>query len=116
MSPPNAITPMDDASPYLARLGAAAAIVGAPVLLIATLVHPMSADPNDAAAAFVEYAADPIWIASHLGQFAGVALLGVALVALGATLDGARAFAGLVQADTGFSSLAMTVSMSSSSI
>ena len=29
----------------------------------------MSADPNDAPAAFAEYAADRIWVATHLGQF-----------------------------------------------
>jgi hypothetical protein len=52
-------------------------------LFVATLLHPMSADPNDPVAAFTEYAADRLWVASHLGQFLGVALLGVALVALG---------------------------------
>jgi len=64
---------------YLARVGGAAAIIGALTLFIATLFHPMGADPNDTAAAFAEYAADSLWIASHLGQFVGLAVLGVAL-------------------------------------
>jgi len=72
---------------HLARIGAAAAMGGAVTLFVATLLHPMSADPNDPPAAFAEYAADRLWVASHLGQFLGVAALGVALVALGATME-----------------------------
>lgn len=75
----------------LARIGAIAAPVGAVVLLVSTLLHPMDADPNDAAAAFAEYAADSFWVWSHLGQFAGVAILGMALVGLAATLEVGRA-------------------------
>src|SRR5262245_19099614 len=73
---------------HLARIGAAAAIGGAVTLFIATLMHPMSADPNDAPAASTEYAADRLWVATHLGQFAGVAVLGVALVSLAAVMEG----------------------------
>jgi len=47
----------------------------------------MSADPNDAPAAFAEYAASHIWVATHLGQFAGFALLCVALVGLAAAME-----------------------------
>jgi hypothetical protein len=47
----------------------------------------MSADPNDPVAAFAEYAADRFWVASHLGQFLGVALLCVALVCLGDAME-----------------------------
>src|SRR5215468_8177632 len=75
---------------HLARIGAAAAIGGAILLFVATLLHPMSADPNDPPAAFAEYAADHLWVASHLGQFLGIAILGVALVALAATLEAGR--------------------------
>ncbi|HEX6104917.1 MAG TPA: hypothetical protein VFZ26_04995 [Gemmatimonadales bacterium] len=67
---------------HLARVGALAAFSGAPTLLIATLLHPLDADPNDPQAAFAEYAADPLWVVSHLGQFLGVVLLAVALLAL----------------------------------
>ena len=72
---------------HLARIGAAAAVIGAVTLFISTLLHPMSADPNDAPAAFAEYAADRLWVASHLGQFVGIAILGVALVALGSAME-----------------------------
>ena len=35
----------------------------------------MKADPNDAVAAFTEYAADQLWGASHLMQLAGLTLM-----------------------------------------
>jgi hypothetical protein len=47
----------------------------------------MQADPNDAVAAFTEYAADHLWIASHLTQLAGVALIVVALLLLADELE-----------------------------
>src|SRR5256884_1103700 len=72
---------------HLARVGGVAAISGALVLFVSTLLHPMSADPNDPSAAFAEYAADSLWVATHLGQFLGFAFLGVALVALAATME-----------------------------
>ena len=71
----------------LARLGAVAAVLGAVLFLAATFLHPLGADPNDPSAAFAEYAADSFWVWSHLGQFLGVAVLGVAFVALAATLE-----------------------------
>jgi hypothetical protein len=78
---------------HLARVGAVAAIGGALLLMITTYLHPVGADPNDAQAAFAEYAADSLWVASHLGQFVAVAVLSVALVALATTIDGGRAAA-----------------------
>jgi hypothetical protein len=74
----------------LARVGAVAAGSGAAILFAATLLHPMRADPSDPAAAFAEYAADSLWVASHLGQFLGVAVLGVALVALAGVMEAGR--------------------------
>jgi hypothetical protein len=57
------------------------AIAGSLLLLLGTYLHPMPADPNDAVAAFTEYAADRLWVASHLTQLAGVTLMvGGALV------------------------------------
>jgi hypothetical protein len=85
------VEPLTSTQGSLARIGAVSAPVGAIVLLVSTLLHPMQADPNDAAAAFAEYAADSFWVWSHLGQFAGVAILGIALVGLAATLEGGRA-------------------------
>lgn len=70
------------------RFGAIVAVSGAVLLVIATMFHPMSADPNDTVAAFTEYAGDKHWIASHLGQFVGIVLLFAGLAALGDTLRG----------------------------
>src|SRR5690348_3654202 len=53
----------------------------------------MSADPNDAPAAFAEYAASTTWVATHLGQFLGVAMLGVALVGIAAVMEAGAAAA-----------------------
>lgn len=67
---------------HCSRLGAVAALLGAVLLMLGTLLHPMHAPPWDAAAAFAEYAADHHWLSSHLIQLLGV-LLGVfALLAL----------------------------------
>ena len=86
-------TQSDDATKMksLGRIGAVSAVAGAVVLLIATLVHPFESDPNIDRLAFAEYAADSLWVWSHLGQFLGVAILGVALVALAGTLTSGRA-------------------------
>jgi hypothetical protein len=46
------------------------------------MLHPMGADPGDALAAFTEYAADTHWVASHLTQFLGVALMFLGLIAI----------------------------------
>jgi hypothetical protein len=64
------------------KFGAIAAIAGALVLTTGTMLHPMDADPGDALAAFTEYAADTHWVASHLTQFLGIALMLVGLVAI----------------------------------
>ena len=64
------------------KSGALSGILGAIILFVSTLLHPMEADPNDPAAAFAEYAADQYWVSSHLGQFAGVLLIVAGLVGL----------------------------------
>src|ERR1700736_3462355 len=69
------------------RIGARCAIAGALLLLLGTYLHPMSADPNDAVAAFTEYAADRLWVASHLMQLAGIALMVAALQFLARQLE-----------------------------
>jgi hypothetical protein len=78
---------------HLARVGGAAAVGGAVALVIGTLLHPLGADPNNPTEAFAEYAADRMWVASHLLQFLGVAGLGAALVALAGIMDTGRASA-----------------------
>jgi uncharacterized membrane protein (DUF2068 family) len=47
----------------------------------------MEADPNDAVAAFTEYAADQLWVASHLMQLLGVGLIVTALLLLAWQLE-----------------------------
>jgi len=69
------------------KVGAACAIAGAGLLFFGTFLHPMHADPNDSVAAFAEYAADRLWIASHLMQLAGVASMVVALLLLAQQLE-----------------------------
>lgn len=96
------------------RGGGVAAIAGAVTLFAGTALHPMSADPNDPLAAFAEYAADRLWIASHLTQFLGVALLGAALVALAAGLNtesGASASWGRVGAFGAAASVAVAAAL-----
>jgi hypothetical protein len=66
------------------------AIVGAILLFVGTLLHPMQADPNDAMAAFTEYAADHIWVASHLTQLVGVTLMVIALLFLAEQLKSSK--------------------------
>ena len=71
------------------RVGGGCAIAGALLLLLGTYLHPMSADPNDAVAAFTEYAANRLWVTSHLTQLAGVALMVAALLVLTQQLEAA---------------------------
>ncbi|EPG73535.1 putative membrane protein [Leptospira fainei serovar Hurstbridge str. BUT 6] len=57
-------------------------ICGALFLFIGTYLHPMGADPNDALAAFTEYANDHHWVASHLVQLLGVVFMISSLIVL----------------------------------
>ena len=61
---------------------------GAIILMAGTMLHPLGADPGDPVAAFTEYAANDLWIGSHLSQFLGVAMMFVGLVALNDSLKG----------------------------
>jgi hypothetical protein len=78
---------------YLARLGSVAALVGAVVFFVSGLFHPSKSDPNVPVAAFAEYVTSSHWVGIHLAQFAGVALIVLALVALEATFESGRAAA-----------------------
>jgi hypothetical protein len=69
------------------KTGAICAITGSVLLLVGTYLHPAQADPNDAVAAFSEYAADRMWVASHLTQLAGVMLMMAALLFLAQQLE-----------------------------
>lgn len=76
---------------HFSKVGGLAAILGVAVLLVATYLHPMNAPPSDAPAAFAEYAADRFWVASHLGQLAGVVLISGGLISLSWRLRAGRA-------------------------
>ena len=77
----------------LARIGGVAALLGAVVFFVSGLLHPSHSDPNDLPAAFAEYVKSTDWVGIHLAQLAGVALIGLALVALEATFEPGRAAA-----------------------
>ncbi len=72
------------------RTGATCAIAGSVLLFVGTYLHPLEADPNEAVAAFTEYAADRLWVASHLTQLAGVVLMVAALLFLAQQLEAAN--------------------------
>jgi len=100
------------ASRSASRLGATCAIAGSVLLFIGTYLHPMEADPNQAIAAFAEYAADRLWVASHLTQLAGVALILAALLLLAQQLRAGSAAAwAVVAAGAATVSLAVAVAL-----
>ena len=72
------------------RAGAVCATTGAALLVLGTYLHPMHADPNQPTAAFTEYARDSMWLASHLTQLCGMALLVEALLVLAHDLNATR--------------------------
>jgi hypothetical protein len=106
------------------------AIVGSALLIVGTSMHPVPNDPNDATAPFVEYAADRLWILSHLLQLAGVILMVAALLSLPHRSDASNSIGWRKLADagaiaamavatalyTGFSGLAMEIGMPANSI
>ena len=74
------------------RTGSLAAISGAVILLIGTIMHPGGAEPNMPVDAFTEYAASQTWVASHLLQLLGVILVVAVLVLLARSMaDGPAA-------------------------
>ena len=56
--------------------------LGVALMLIGTFLHPMHADPAVPAGAFAEYAQDRFWLAAHLVQFLGVAVLLICVLQL----------------------------------
>ncbi|MDP3703698.1 MAG: hypothetical protein Q8R78_04865 [Candidatus Omnitrophota bacterium] len=79
---------MSDRTTY--QVGAVGAIAGAVLLVTGTILHPFEADPNDPLAAFTEYAADRLWVASHLTQLIGVLLMVFAFVLLSRRMASGR--------------------------
>lgn len=80
------------------KLGAGCAFFGGVLLGVGTSMHPSQADPNNAVAAFTEYAAATNWVTGHLLQFAGAALLLGFMLVLSRQL---RAGSGMRQLATG---------------
>lgn len=96
----------------LVRTGAVSGIVGSAVLVAATALHPLPADPGDALAAFSEYAADPGWVTTHLGQFFGILLMVAGLTGLAHTLkEGPRSWLARLGQYAAVASLAATAAL-----
>jgi hypothetical protein len=68
------------------RLAAGLLVAGDLLSLVAGALHPGREAPNAHAAVFAECADSAAWVAVHLGQFAGMALLIAGLLALDAAL------------------------------
>lgn len=62
------------------RLGPVVGISGATLLLLGTYLHLVPENPNDAPAAFMAYAADQLWVASHLIQWLGMGSIVVVFI------------------------------------
>jgi hypothetical protein len=93
----------------LLRPGAAAGVLGVAVFFVATALHG-GHDPGDLQAVLPEYAAKRGWLAVHLGQFAGVALMTGALVVLAHSLLADRpASAALARLGAGAAAVALAV-------
>jgi hypothetical protein len=72
------------------KIGAMCAITGSLMVFLGTFLHPMRADPSNAVAAFAEYAADGLWVTSHLIQLLGIILIVAALLFLAQQLESKR--------------------------
>ena len=57
------------------RLGSMAFLAGLVIIIVSTIFHPSSQLLTNHPLVFAEYAASKTWIASHIGQFAGVMLV-----------------------------------------
>jgi hypothetical protein len=53
------------------RMGSIAFLAGMVIFLVSTILHPGREDPTNRPLVFAEYAEDELWVASHIGQFAG---------------------------------------------
>jgi hypothetical protein len=64
------------------RLAAILLLGGEVLSAVAGVLHPAREAPNNHAAVFAEYAQSSSWIAVHLGQFVGMAVIVAGLIAL----------------------------------
>lgn len=92
------------------RAGAGAVLAGLASQVPLGALHPHREPPNDSVAAFREYAHSQDWVLVHLGQFLGLLLVTVGLVALAGILArhrGPAGFLGLAAAVTALVSAAV---------
>ena len=92
------------------RLGAGALVVGLLGQVPLGTLHPHQEYANDSAAAFHEYAHSKDWVLVHLGQYVGVLLVAIGLVAIATSLArqrGPAGFLGMVAAVTAVTSAAV---------
>jgi hypothetical protein len=93
------------------RIAAVCAFTGATLLGIGTSMHPSEADPNNALAAFSEYAAAHRWAAGHLMQFAGFTAIVAALLVLARQLESAGGALPRLAAGAAIASLALAAAL-----
>ena len=55
----------------LLRMGSIAFLAGLTIFVVSNMFHASREDPTNHPPVFAEYAEDDLWIASHIGQFAG---------------------------------------------
>src|ERR687890_1274579 len=60
-----------DLERHMLRMGSIAFLAGMAIFLASTILHPGREDPTNHPLVFAEYAEDELWVASHIGQFAG---------------------------------------------
>ena len=92
------------------RLGTAALVTGLLSQIPLGALHPHREYANDSVAAFHEYARSGDWVLVHLGQFLGLTLATIGLVAMATSLGrhrGAAGFLGLAAAVTAVVSAAV---------
>lgn len=63
-----------DSERHILRMGSVAFLAGLVIIIVSTIFHPSSQPLTNHLLVFAEYAASKTWIASHIGQFAGVML------------------------------------------
>jgi hypothetical protein len=59
----------------LLQIGSIAFITGAIIIIVSTVFHSSSEDPNNPLLVFAKYASDDSWVAVHIGQFVGVVMV-----------------------------------------
>lgn len=59
----------------LLRIGSIAFIAGAIIVVVSTLFHPSTQDPNSHQLVFTVYASNDSWITVHIGQLVGVIMV-----------------------------------------